>query len=131
MPTIQIETEQLLNAALQLPPPELDHLVARLQVLRRKSKAPRLSVKESELLRQINQGIPADLQQRHAALRKKLRRTKLSATERHELLALTKQMEQFDVERLQQLAELAKLRGLSLLDLMKQLGLKPPEPEYD
>jgi len=129
MPTIRIETEQLLNAALQLPPPELDHLVARLQVLRRKSKAPRLSVKESELLRQINQGIPADLQQRHAALRRKLRRTKLSASERRELLALTKQMEQLDVERLRQLAELAKLRELSLSDLMEQLGLKLPEPE--
>ena len=131
MPTIQIETEQLLNAALQLPPPELDHLVARLQVLRRKSKAPRLSVKESELLRQINQGVPVELQQRHAALRKKLRRAKLTVSERRELLTLTKQMEQFDVERLRQLAELAELRGLSLSDLMRQLGLKPPEPEYD
>jgi len=59
MPTIQIETEQLLNAALQLPASELDQLVARLQVLRRQTKVPRLSVKESELLQRINQGVPA------------------------------------------------------------------------
>lgn len=131
MPTIQIETEQLLNAALQLPPLELDQLLARLQALRGQTKAPRLSLPEAELLRRINQGLPAQLQRRYDALRRKRRRHKLTRAEQQELLSLSKQMEQHDVERLQQLAELARLRQLVLPDLMRQLGLDPPEPEYD
>lgn len=131
MPTIQVEAEQLLNAALQLPPLELDQLVARLQTMRRKTKVPRLSQPESELLRRINQGVPAQLQQRYDALRRKRRRHKLTRKEQQELLSLSKQMEQIDAERLQHLAELAQLRNISLPDLMRQLGLEAPEPEYD
>ncbi|MBO0858403.1 MAG: hypothetical protein J2P21_08065 [Chloracidobacterium sp.] len=129
MPTIQVEGEQILNAALQLPPLELDQLLARLKTLRRKTKVPRLSQPESELFRRINQGVPAQLQQRHDALRRKRRRQKLTRKEQQELLSLSKQMEQLDVERLQFLAELAQLRNISLPDLIRQLGLEAPEPE--
>ncbi|MDQ3011700.1 MAG: STAS/SEC14 domain-containing protein [Acidobacteriota bacterium] len=131
MSTIQNETEQIVNAASQLPPPELDQLVARLQALRRQTNLPRLPVQESELLRRINQGAPAELQRRYDALRRKRRRSELSRKERQELLSLTQQIEQSDVERLQLLAQLATLRKLSLPELMRQLGLEPPEPEYD
>jgi hypothetical protein len=131
MPTIQVEAEQLFDAALQLPPLELDQLVARLQTLRRKTKVPRLSQPESELLRRINQGVPAQLQQRSGALRRKRSRQKLTRKEQQELLSLSKQIEHLDLERLRHLAELAKLRDISLPDLMRQLGLKAPEPEYD
>lgn len=131
MPTIQIETEQLLQAALQLPPLELDQLLARLQALRGKTSAPRLSLPEEELLRRINQGAPTQLQQRYDALRRKRRRHKITRAEQQELLSLSKQIEQLDVERLQQLAALARLRQLALPDLMQQLGINPPEPEYD
>jgi hypothetical protein len=131
MPTIQIETDQLVKAALQLPPLELEQLVAKLQGLRRQTTAPRLSAKETELLRQINQGPPAELQRRFDLLRKKRLRTKLSRAEQQEMLALTQQFEQVDVARLQWLAQLAELRQVSLPALMQQLGLEPPEPEYD
>jgi hypothetical protein len=131
MPTIQIETEQLVKAASQLPPPELDQLVVRLQTLRRQSNFQRLPAQESELLRQINQAAPMELQRRYDALRRKRRRAKLSRPEQQELLTLTQQMEQLDVERLQRLAQLAELRQVSLPTLMQQLGLEPPEPEYD
>ena len=131
MPTIHIETEQIMNAASQLPLPELDQLVAQLQTLRRQANLPRLPVQESELLRRINQSAPTELQQRYDALRRKRRRSKLSRQEQQELLSLTQQMEQLDVERLQLLAQLATLRKLSLPELMQQLGLEPPEPEYD
>lgn len=131
MPTIQIEPEQLLNAALQLSPLELDQLLARIRALRDETKAPRLSLPEAELLRRINQGAPAQLQQRYDALRRKRRRHKLTRAEQCELLSLSQQMEQLDVERLRLLAELARLRQLALPDLMRQLGLNPHEPEYD
>jgi hypothetical protein len=131
MPTIQIETDQLVKAALQLPPLELEQLVAKLQGIRRQSSAPRLSAKETELLRQINQGPPAELQRRFDVLRRKRQRIKLNRAEQQELLTLTQQLEQLDVTRLQWLAQLAELRQVSLPVLMQQLGLEPPEPEYD
>ena len=131
MPTIQIEAEQLLNAARQMPRTEFDNFVEKLLQLRHQAKATRLSEHESELLRTINQGAPEQLQQRYDALLKKRRKNMLTRTEHRELLALTQQMEQCDVERLRLLAELAKLRGLSLPELMRQLGLEPPEPDYD
>jgi hypothetical protein len=131
MPTIQIETDELLKAALQLPRSELNKFVSRLQILRRQSKTPRLPKKESELLLKINQGVPEQLQQRYDALLRKRRQKKLTRSEHQELLGLSQQMEQFDVERLRLLAELAQLRGLSLPELMQQLGIEPSEPEYD
>ncbi|MDQ3257718.1 MAG: hypothetical protein M3R15_28165 [Acidobacteriota bacterium] len=57
MPTIQIDTEALLHAALQLAPAELDRFVDKLQSLRRQSEVPSLSARESELLIKINQGL--------------------------------------------------------------------------
>lgn len=91
----------------------------------------RLSAQESELMRLINQSLPAELQQRYNTLRQKRRRTKLSRQEQQELRALTQQAEQLDVTRLQHLTQLASLRNISLPALMAQLGLEPPEPEYD
>ena len=125
MPTIQVEIDQLLNAALQLPHAELDQFVKKLLSLRRQSEIPKLPARESELLLKINQGVPAQLQQRFDQLVEKRRDNALNPDEYQELLALTEQVEQFDVERLQWLIELAQLRGLTLDELMQQLGIKP------
>ena len=125
MPTIQVEMEQLLNAALQLPRAELDQFVKKLLSLRRQSEIPQLPMRESELLLKINQGVPAQLQQRFDQLVEKRRDNTLTPGEYQELLALTEQIEQFDVERLQWLIELAQLRGLTLDELMQQLGINP------
>lgn len=100
MPTIQIATDQLLEAARQLPPPELERFVNRLQGLRSQSVAPRLSPRETALLRRINQPLPAAVQKRYAALHNKRRRAALTRAEQSELLALSKEREQFEVERL-------------------------------
>ena len=58
MPTIEIETEQLLKAALQMPEEELQQFVTRLFTLKASQRAPALSERESELLIKINQGLP-------------------------------------------------------------------------
>ena len=130
MPTIQIDPEQLIDAALQMSRPEFDKFITKLQVLRRRAEVPHLSEQESKLLLKINQGVPDQLERRYDALLRKRRQNKLTRREHQELLALTEQMEQFDVERLKLLAELAELRGLSLPELMQQLGLEPPAPDY-
>ncbi len=125
MPTIQIETEQLLNAALQLPPPELERFVAQLFTLRARQKAPGLPEREAELLMKINRGLPTATQERLNKLIEKRRAETINAKELRELKKLTDRIEKLDAERLELLTELAALRNVPLRKLIKQLGLKP------
>src|SRR5262249_30056779 len=103
---------------------------ARLFALKAKEETPSLSQKESELLLDINQSVPENLQRRHDVLIRRRRNHKLTRAAHLELLSLTRQLEQFDVDRLKRLSELAKLRGVSLPVLMRDLGIEPPEPQY-
>lgn len=125
MPTIQIGTEELLNAASQLPQVELEQFVGRLLSLKARERAPVLSEREAELLGKIYQGLPPGMQPRLNKLIKKRRAYTITPDELQELIELTHQVELFDAARLEQLLELAHLRNVSLEDLIKQLGLKP------
>ncbi len=125
MPTIQIETEQLLNAALQMPRPELEQFVRRLFALKTRQESPGLSEREAELLMKINQGLPTNLQERLSHLIAKRRAETITAKELQELKKLTDQVELLDAQRLELLIELAHLRNVPLRKLIKQLGLTP------
>lgn len=125
MPTIQIETDQLLQAALQMPREELEQFVARLFALKAQQETPGLSERETELLMKINQGLPPAMQERLNELIDKRQAGTISAKDLRELKKLTDQVEAFDVERLKLLTALAHLRNVSLRKLIKQLGLKP------
>src|SRR5216117_54614 len=125
MPMIQVETEQLLHAALQMPRAELEQFVTRLLALKISQDTPHLSQAESELLLKINQGIPSATQQRLDALIVKRQAHTLTVGEHQELTRLTEQIEQLDAERLQYLIELAALRQITPDALIQQLGLQP------
>jgi len=130
MSTSQLETERLLDAALQMSRAEMERFVARLFALKARQEAPSLTPRESELLMKINQGVPLELQRRYDSLIRKRRRHKLTSAEHREVLALSQEIERHDVERLKRLSDLARLRGLSLPDLMQALGIEAPEPDY-
>ncbi len=88
-------------------------------------KAPRLSKKETELFLKINQALPADQQKRIEELTEKLEFESITDAEHTELLRLTDAMESAQVKRLRAVAELAKVRNVSLGEMMRQLGLEP------
>ena len=125
MPMIQVEAEQLLHAALQMPRAELEQFVTRLLALKIRQDTPHLSQAESELLLTINQGIPSATQQRLDTLIAKRQAHTLTVGEQQELIQITAQIEQRDAERLQHLIELAALRHVTLDALTQQLGLQP------
>lgn len=125
MPTIQIETDQLLQAALQMPREELEEFVIRLFTLKASEETPCLSDRETELLLAINQGLPAVTRKRLNKLIKKRQSYTITEAELRELRQLTDQIEKSDAERLKNLIELAHLRQVTLDDLIRQLGLKP------
>ena len=93
--------------------------------------------RETELLQQLELDLPEAKWRRYRKLSKKLLAEQRSATgekflsagEYEELLALTQQVEAANVKRIERLSELARLRHVSLPELMKQLGIKTPEPE--
>ncbi len=130
MPVIQLEAqlppEKLLSAVEQLSEPELEQFVLDVSALIARRKAPSLARHEAELLLKINEGVPAALQQRYSELIAKRQAETLTADEYAELLRLTEQVEQIEVARVEHLAELARLRGISLTALMESLGITTP-----
>lgn len=99
--------------------------------------ASQFSPREAELLQQLELDLPEARWRRYRKLSKKLLAEQrsaagekfLAAGEYEELLELTQQVEAANVKRIERLSELARLRKVSLPELMKQLGIKTPEPE--
>jgi hypothetical protein len=130
MTTVQVKTElsfdELLKAVEQLSLPDLEQLMFQVIALQAQRKAPNLSKDETELLLKINQGLPAEIQKRFDKLVAKRRAGTLTLEEHQELLDLIDRIEKTDTQRVQYMAELADLRGVSLRTLMEDLGLHPP-----
>ena len=129
MPTIQIETnlssEQLFNAARQMPRPELERLFARLFADKAREETPSLSKAESKLLLKINQDIAPAARRRMNELIEKRDNRLITPAELEELIQLNDHAEAFGVERLKCLIELAALRNVTLDEVMSQLGIEP------
>ena len=92
--------------------------------MRAQRSANSLSAQETELLECINRPVPASLQQQYDQLSKQQRQNNLSENEHKALLNVIEQIEQFDLQRLQHLSNLAKLRNVSLDTVMQDLGIK-------
>lgn len=131
MATLRIEahmsSEELLKAVSQLNTPDLEHFASEVMTLRAQRKAPHLSGLETELLLKINQGIPTDLRDRYDALIARRRQETLDPQEQSELLRLTAEVEQLETQRMAHLAELARLRKVTLRALMDDLGIQAPD----
>ncbi|MCI0477437.1 MAG: hypothetical protein L0Y55_14420 [Anaerolineales bacterium] len=130
MPVVQVEaqvpTDELLKAVGRLSQPDLEQFVSQVITLRAQRQAPGLPRAESELLLKINEGVPPDLQARYNELIAKRQAEALTPDEYQELLRLTQQAEKMQARRVEYLAELARLRGVTLTALMEDLGIRTP-----
>lgn len=117
--------EELLRAVDRLDPSELRPFVS--QVLARVARrlAPHLDRQESELLEKINQGLPQADEKRYRELIAARQAESLTAAEMDELMRLTDRAEKIQADRILHLVELAQLRGVSLSELMTELGIQP------
>lgn len=109
--------------------PALERFLSQVGILLAQRKTAKLPKRETELLQQINRGLPSSLQQRYDELIKKLATNTLSSTEHEELTQMIDRIELADAERIQWLIELAQLRNLPLDELMGQLKIHHP-PVY-
>jgi hypothetical protein len=129
MSQVNIGLDQLLSGVAQLETADLEQFVGQVNSLLEQRKVPNLSRRETELLEQINQGLPELIQQRYDALQIKLHEESIMSEEHQELLDLIDTVEQASTDRLQALIELAQLRQISLNALMNQLDIHHP-PVY-
>lgn len=131
MPTIEVRSQlsldELLNGVAQLDTPDLERFVSQVLTLRAKRIAPCLPEKEAGFLEKINQGLSSEAQRRYDDLTAKRRAEILTAEEHQELLTLIDCIERADAERTQALADLARLRKVSLTTLMNELGIHPQD----
>jgi hypothetical protein len=75
-------------------------------------------------LQEINLGLPEETWHRYRELIQKRRAETLAASEQAELIAISDHIEDLDARRAERLAELARVRKMSLPALMEQLGIK-------
>ena len=122
---IEIDLDEVLQGLARLGTKELEQFVDKVIALQAQRRAPSLPQNETELLQQINRGLPADIRQRYDALNAKLHDETITPQEHEELLTLIDRIELADAERMQRLVTLARLRGVSIETLMEHLGIRP------
>ncbi len=127
MPVIQVEArvspEQLLRAVDQMSPEELAAFTRQVIELRARREAALLSADESLLLERINRGQDTARRLRYEALLARRDDGTLTDDEHAELIALSDEREGLDADRIAAVAELARLRGVSLGAMVSALGL--------
>jgi hypothetical protein len=127
MPVIQAEArvspEQLLRAVDEMSPDELSTFTQRVIELRARRVASVLSTGESMLLERVNRTVASDRRARYDELSARREAESLTPTEYAELLTLSDESESLDADRVAAIAELARLRGVSLDAMMTALGV--------
>jgi len=120
----QFSSEDLLKAVGQLSQSDLKKFISQAIAIQAQRTTSSLMQRESELLLKINQGIPLDIQKYYNDLIAKKDAETLTNNEYRELLRLTEQIEKQQAQRIEYLAELASLKGISLNKLMENLGIQ-------
>ncbi|MBP6812852.1 MAG: hypothetical protein KA138_15090 [Saprospiraceae bacterium] len=116
-----LSTAELLDNAARLDTRDFEQFVQNVLALRARRKGLGLDAKEADLLKKINRKNLSEVEQkRFGYLTQSESRTE---AEQQELLALVEIIEQSDAERVEYLAELARLRNVPVRTLMQQLGI--------
>ena len=126
METIEIRNgfkvgfDELIQSVTQLNALELKTFLSRLS---QATEQQQHSQQEKMLLKQIKEIIPASVVRRFKQLQAKQHNNTITEKEASEILVITDFMEEKSAERVNLLAVLAKLRGVSITDLAKLLRL--------
>jgi hypothetical protein len=84
-----------------------------------------LSTRETDLRLRLQNLFPSEQTQEYQTLCTKSDEKNITEAERERLLSLIEQRDHQNAERLAIAAELAKLHGISLREIMSQLGIRP------
>lgn len=121
---LQVGIDDLVQGISRLNTAELTTFFEQLNRVIGGQKSPSPLGQEAVLLKQIKAIIPASVIRRLKELQTKRKGNTLSEKEQEEMLLITDFIEEKSAERVVLLAALAKIRQVSLPDLMKQINLK-------
>ena len=105
-----------------MPEGEFNSFIEKARKLRRKEQ--KISPKEANLLHKINTIFPVEKRQRYNELYAEFQAENISEKERGELLKLSDEFEILNAERLKYIGQLSAIRGQTLEDVIKDLGIK-------
>ena len=117
----QLSYDQLLRAVNQLDSADLEKFQAQVAKLKASRRGKSLPKQEADLLLKINQLRSPNSDTRYQELLVKQKNEELSKAEHKELSSLIDEYEAQDLKRVKYLTKLAKLRGVSLAELMQTL----------
>lgn len=125
--TLPNDLEQFLQTRAQHMGVPIETLLTR-TIIERWGNVPRdpgLPSHETELLLRLQTLFPPEQSRAYSALCEQSEAGTLSDFDRERLLALIEQRDHQNAERLAIVAELAGIHGISLRDMMTQLGIRP------
>ena len=122
-PQVDLAIDDILVGISDLETPDLEQFLQKIARLVARRKSPSLSERETVLLKAINQSSNIALQNHYAFLSKKQNSRQVTDAEHEELLTIIDKLEISQAQRLENLIELAHLRGVSLETLMRDLNL--------
>jgi hypothetical protein len=126
---LHLSGAQLIEAVEELDPFDLDRLAIKVAALRARRNPSVLSTDESGLFAIINRALPEGDRDRLAQLSHRRREEILTPPEHTQLLELQQRLEALHASRMKALAELAALRGVTIDQVMEQLGIRFPDHE--
>jgi hypothetical protein len=121
---MSVNTEDLLESVRSLPNDALQEFAVEVLRLNASRRSLSLSISETDALKEIHRPLPADTLARYRELLGRRDAGTLSDDEHGELCALSDWLEQLNAERLGRVADLARSRGATLSEMMKQLDLE-------
>jgi hypothetical protein len=129
MNTQQLSSQQIISGVQTMPLDELEQLVKNVLAVRAERVAPHISGEEGKLLQSIQKSLPDKSLRRIKELQNLRDEEKLSPEGYAELAGLIEKLEILHAERMNAVAELADLRGITLQTAMQQIGLRLPDYE--
>ena len=118
-----LTSKEILQDVVRLNTKSIEQLKSDLEVLLAQRKKGVQQKKEKNLVETIYQYTESETYDRYKVLCGKLRLETITETEHEELLKLTPIIEANNTERLEHLMTLAKIRKISLREIMSELGL--------
>ncbi|WP_413174402.1 STAS/SEC14 domain-containing protein [Anabaena azotica] len=121
---VQLSSEELLKVVDQLHQPELEKFVSQIIILHTQKKSANLLKDEVGFLLDNQHSMSSNTQNYYNQFLSKSTEENLTHEEYRELLRLSEQIDQLQAHRLEYLADLANLHGVSLMALMQNLGFQ-------
>jgi small subunit ribosomal protein S19 len=122
---VPIPVAEALATTTHFTPAEFQVFVGEVLAMRARRVAPIATAAESDMLVRINEALPEDRARRLELLQAKRDTETLTNEEHQELIRLSDESEELVAKRLEALAELASIRGSTLVDTMRALALTP------